>query len=188
MVRINDHGAWSLFIPGLKEGDTYKFSIVSNADNQVKRKSDPYAFRTENRPKNAAMVWDINKYEWKDDVWMKRRTHKNIPKLEFGNESMSGLGNENEYKSNVKDVIERQLLPSREIDDLPVYERPMSIYEVHLGSWKRNYDNPDYPNEWGYLSYHQLAHEIVEYVKKMGYTHVELLPVMEHPLDISWGY
>ena len=66
--------------------------------------------------------------------------------------------------------------------------KPMSIYEVHLGSWKKDYDNTEYPNEWGYKNYRQLAHEIVDYVKEMNYTHIELLPVSEHPLDISWGY
>lgn len=65
---------------------------------------------------------------------------------------------------------------------------PMSIYEVHLGSWQKDYKNKDFPNEWGYKSYRQLAYELVKYVKKMGYTHVELLPIMEHPLDKSWGY
>lgn len=63
------------------------------------------------------------------------------------------------------------------------YASPVSIYEVHLGSWrKREKDG------WGFLNYRELAHKIVDYVKLMGYTHVELLPVMEHPLDKSWGY
>ena len=66
--------------------------------------------------------------------------------------------------------------------------QPISIYEVHLGSWKKDYDNPDFHNEWGYKNYKQLAYELVEYVKDMGYTHIELLPIMEHPLDQSWGY
>ncbi len=57
---------------------------------------------------------------------------------------------------------------------------PISIYEVHLGSWKRK--NGDF------LSYREIAHELVKYVKKMNFTHVEILPVMEHPLDESWGY
>ena len=69
---------------------------------------------------------------------------------------------------------------------------PVSIYEVHLGSWKKDFENNfeknDAPNEWGYKSYRQLAQELVEYVKENNYTHIELLPVMEHPLDISWGY
>jgi 1,4-alpha-glucan branching enzyme len=65
---------------------------------------------------------------------------------------------------------------------------PISIYEVHLGSWKKDYNNINFLNEWGYKNYRQLAYEIVDYVKKMGYTHIELMPVMEHPLDISWGY
>jgi 1,4-alpha-glucan branching enzyme len=59
--------------------------------------------------------------------------------------------------------------------------RPISVYEVHLASWQRT-DR----NEW--LSYRDLAPRIVEYVRSMGYTHVELLPVMEHPFDGSWGY
>lgn len=66
--------------------------------------------------------------------------------------------------------------------------KPVSIYEVHLGSWKKDYDNADFPSEWGFKNYRQLAHELVYYVKAMNYTHIELLPVMEHPLDISWGY
>lgn len=66
--------------------------------------------------------------------------------------------------------------------------QPISIYEVHLGSWKKDFDNPDFHNEWGYKNYKQLAYELVEYVKNMGYTHIELLPIMEHPLDQSWGY
>ena len=60
--------------------------------------------------------------------------------------------------------------------------QPISIYEVHLGSWKKDYNNKDFSNEWGYKNYRQLAYEISDYVKEMGYTHVELMPVMEHPL------
>ena len=74
----------------------------------------------------------------------------------------------------------------------PFRKAPVSVYEVHPGSWKKDYENnfhgSDKPNEWGYKNYRQLAHELVEYVKEMNYTHIELLPVMEHPLDISWGY
>jgi 1,4-alpha-glucan branching enzyme len=57
----------------------------------------------------------------------------------------------------------------------------MSIYEVHLGSWKRNEDG-------GWLNYRQLAHDLVAYCKEMGFTHIELMPVLEHALDASWGY
>ena len=62
-------------------------------------------------------------------------------------------------------------------------ERPLSFYEVHLGSWQRPGDDPD---RW--LTYRELAHQLVEYCKEMGYTHLELLPVSEHPLSASWGY
>ncbi len=65
---------------------------------------------------------------------------------------------------------------------LNALEAPMSTYEVHLGSWRRG---PDHP---GYLTYRQLADELVPYVRDMGFTHIELLPVAEHPFDGSWGY
>ncbi|MEO7775438.1 MAG: 1,4-alpha-glucan branching protein GlgB [Steroidobacteraceae bacterium] len=58
---------------------------------------------------------------------------------------------------------------------------PMSIYEVHLGSWKRHADGR-------FLSYRELAADLVPYVEKLGFTHIELLPITEHPLDDSWGY
>jgi len=61
------------------------------------------------------------------------------------------------------------------------YDRPLNIYEVHLGSWKRD-------EEGRFYTYRRLADELVPYVRDMGYTHVEFLPVMEHPLDASWGY
>lgn len=63
-----------------------------------------------------------------------------------------------------------------------VMKSAMNIYEVHLGSWKRH------PREDGFYSYKELAETLIPYVKEMGYTHIEILPVMEHPLDASWGY
>ena len=60
-------------------------------------------------------------------------------------------------------------------------QEPMSIYEVHPGSWIRHQDN-------SFLNYRLMAEKLVEYVLDLGYTHIELLPVMEHPLDQSWGY
>ena len=59
--------------------------------------------------------------------------------------------------------------------------QPISIYEVHLGSWQRSDDG-------NFLNYKDIAHRLVEYVKRLGFTHIELMPITEHPLDDSWGY
>jgi 1,4-alpha-glucan branching enzyme len=62
-----------------------------------------------------------------------------------------------------------------------LYEKPVNIYEVHIGSWKRKKENE-------FLTYRELADELVEYLKEMNYTHIEVMPVNEYPLDDSWGY
>lgn len=65
--------------------------------------------------------------------------------------------------------------------DKNALDAPFSVYEVHLGSWKRKDNNK-------FLSYKEMADELVDYVKKMNFTHVEMMPVMEYPFDPSWGY
>ena len=62
-----------------------------------------------------------------------------------------------------------------------ILHKPVNIYEMHLGSWKRREDGT-------FMTYEEIAEELIPYLKEMHYTHVEFLPVMEHPLDMSWGY
>ncbi len=141
-MRVRDlTGIWELFIPGLGEGDLYKFEVKSRYKGYLGEKADPYAFYSELRPQSSSVVYDITKYKWNDEKWMKERRVKNW------------------------------------------LEAPISTYEVHLGSWSRI---PDEENRW--LSYRELADSLIPYVKDMGYTHMQLLPVSEHPLDESWGY
>ena len=71
----------------------------------------------------------------------------------------------------------------REREAVPHHMKPMTIYEVHLGSWRRRVEEGDRP-----LTYRELAETLVPYVRDLGFTHVELLPVMEHPFGGSWGY
>ncbi len=63
------------------------------------------------------------------------------------------------------------------------YDAPLSIYELHPGSWQRDPDDPD-----RFLTFRELAEKLIPYVEKLGFSHIELMPVMEHPLDESWGY
>jgi 1,4-alpha-glucan branching enzyme len=134
-------GVWEIFIPGLREGEIYKYEIKSRQRSYLGLKSDPYGFYAEQRPKTASVVYDVDRYAWNDQTWMAER-------------------------------------PARQ-----GFRAPISIYEVHLGSWRRS------PEE-GHrlLNYREIAEQLADYVGKMGFTHVELLPVMEHPLDESWGY
>lgn len=140
MRVLGSSGIWELFIPGLREGELYKFEIKTKAD-QILVKADPYAFFSELRPKSASVVCSISSYTWNDQAWMNVRRS-------------------------------RDWLAS-----------PISIYEVHLGSWMRVPEDHDRQ-----LTYRELSERLVPYVKEMGFSHIELLPVSEHPLDASWGY
>jgi 1,4-alpha-glucan branching enzyme len=66
---------------------------------------------------------------------------------------------------------------------LQPYDKPVSIYEVHFGSWQRDPSDPD-----RFMTYIEIADQLIPYVKNLGFTHIELMPIMEHPLDESWGY
>jgi 1,4-alpha-glucan branching enzyme len=138
MRSLGSTGIWELFVPGLADGDHYKYELRTQAG-EVKLKTDPLAFATEVPPKNASIVYRPT-YEWGDEEWMRKRA---------------------------------------EADALA---KPVSIYEVHLGSWRRHV------HDSSPLSYRELADELADYATDMGFTHVELLPVMEHPFSGSWGY
>jgi 1,4-alpha-glucan branching enzyme len=132
-------GVWELFIPGIGEGELYRYDVRSHHRGYAARKSDPFGFYTEMRPSNASITADIFSYTWNDGAWMQAR-ERSAP-----------------------------------------LDGPMSIYEVHLGSWRRGLGN-----EW--LSYEDSARQLAAYAVEMGYTHIELLPIAEHPFDGSWGY
>jgi len=141
MRTLGASGVWELFIPGLAEGELYKFEI-RDRQGSVRLKTDPYGTRFESPPGNAAIVCDPGKFAWSDGAWMELR-HAGAGKI----------------------------------------DRPVSIYEVHLGSWRRKPEDANRP-----LSYRELALELADYVNEMGFTHVELMPLAEHPFDGSWGY
>ena len=81
---------------------------------------------------------------------------------------------------NIKDYSWKDEEWMKAKDRLSYNDKPMNIYEVHLGSWKRKWDGE-------FFTYEEL-YEMIDYVKDMGYTHIEIMPITEHPLDESWGY
>ncbi|MGD0615273.1 MAG: alpha-amylase family glycosyl hydrolase, partial [Verrucomicrobiota bacterium] len=138
MRTLGASGVWEIFVPGVGEGEHYKFEI-HNLHGHLVLKTDPYGFFFETPPKNAAIVWDTKKFKWTDEAWMQRRREGN---------------------------------PLRS---------PMSIYEVHPGSWRKKSMGES-------LNYRELAGPLIQYLKQMGFTHVEFMPVAEHAFYPSWGY
>jgi len=160
-MRKGPTGVWELFIPELGVGDRYKYEI-KNQDGHIYEKSDPYGFQQEVRPKTASIVADLDAYRWNDQDWIEQRRHTDT------------------------------------------LTQPISVYEVHLGSWLHasSTEPAILPNGETepvvvvselkpgarFLTYRELAAKLIPYVKELEYTHIELLPIAEHPFDGSWGY
>ena len=136
MKRTDEKGIYSVFIPGAKVGDMYKYRVTQSTG-RVVDKMDPYAFHSELRPNTASIVADLDFSLWSDEKWLSKRT-KNL-------------------------------------------DQPLNIYEVHLGSWKKDKDV-----EW--INYRDIADDLIAYLKEMHFTHVEFMPLCEYPFDGSWGY
>ena len=161
LTKSKTGDVWEGFIPGVVAGQLYKFLLVSH-DGEKLYKADPYAFFAELPPGTASRTADISGYAWKDEKWMAERAER------------------------------------------PMLKSPLNIFEVHLGSWKRHGNDPQgepredgtwpgpgdpFPAQRGtFYTYDDLSKELVAYVKKMGYSHIEVLPLSEHPFDGSWGY
>ncbi|MCP4999088.1 MAG: 1,4-alpha-glucan branching protein GlgB [Hyphomicrobiales bacterium] len=141
MRRRGSSGVWETFVPGVGEGEHYKYELVDRHGHVLPQKADPFALGAEHPPKTASVVRRLDNHIWSDKDWMSKRE-------------------------------------ARQKTD-----QPISIYEVHLGSWKRIPEDGNRP-----LSYREHASQLVGYAKDMGFTHIELMPVSEYPFDGSWGY
>lgn len=139
MSKQSPSGIWELFVPNISCGMKYKFRVHA-MDGRITDKADPMALWSEQPPRTASIVHNLN-YKWNDSSWIQKRAE------------------------------------SRALD------QPISIYEVHLGSWKKCNDS-----NHGWLDYRELAHQLVDYCKQLGFTHLELMPISEHPFTGSWGY
>ena len=141
MTKVGPVGIWTAFLPGVQEGQLYKFLITTPEGGKI-YKADPYANWAELRPGTASRTADLSGYTWHDARWMEDRAKKD---------------------------------PNKE---------PMAIYECHVGSWMKHPDG----TEDGFYTYREFADRLVQYLKEMKFTHVELMGILEHPFDGSWGY
>ncbi len=160
-MQLRQGGIWELFIPEITEGELYKYEIRGQ-NGHCYQKADPYGFQHEVRPATSSIVTKLGTYQWQDQQWISQRDEKN-----------------------------------------PL-DQPISIYEMHLGSWTHaSVDSPfietngtprkpvpaaDLKPEARLLTYPELTAKLIPYVKARGFTHIELMPVSEHPFDGSWGY
>ncbi|NME84305.1 1,4-alpha-glucan branching protein GlgB [Clostridium sp. SM-530-WT-3G] len=154
------------------------------------------------------VVGDFNNFEVKDEYKLERITDNGIWKGFFKEPQIGqkykyciidANGKQGEFKADPY-AIQSELRPGNASiiyeaedfkwtdtewismrDKVNVLEQPLNIYEIHLGSWKRK-ENGDF------LSYEEICEELPSYIKEMGYTHIEIMPLVEHPLDASWGY
>ena len=154
-------GIWELFMPLMNEGDTYKYEIRTQ-EGHIYEKSDPYGFLHEVRPQNGSIISKLNDFNWNDKNWIKDR------------------------------------------DSNDQLNKPISVYEMHLGSWMHESNENLYIDKNGtkrkpvpaadlkpgtrLLTYPELTKKLIPYVKERGFTHIELMPISEHPFDGSWGY
>lgn len=154
-------GVWEGFVPGATTGQLYKF-LIKTADGRSLYKADPYAFSAEVAPGTASRITNLGGHRWRDGMFLRRRNRRN-----------------------------------------PLRER-LNIFEVNLGSWRRHGNEPQgepredgtwpgpgdsFPAQRGTpYTYEELADELVSYVGEMGYSHIEVMPLAEHPFDGSWGY
>ncbi|MCR1962569.1 1,4-alpha-glucan branching protein GlgB [Clostridium perfringens] len=196
--------SFDLFLDG-KEHSAYKFMgahfITENRKRGVR-------FTTwAPRASKIYVIGDFNNWELKEEYSMEKINERGIwslflPKLEEGIKYKFAVVNEcgnntvykadpyafkSELRPNTASVLtkiksfrwgDKRWLNKREKEGLD--NKPMNIYELHLGSWKRK--------DGEFMTYEEISEVLVEYIKEMGYTHVEFMPINEHPLDASWGY
>ena len=157
-------GVWEIFLPDVSVGARYKFDIVGADGAQLPQKADPFAFAGELRPSTASVVTATPSL--KRSAATGRNGHGH------------GTNGANAMKGAVTPIG-----PQADVVPGPVIavDRPLSIYEVHAGSWQRN-------EAGGWLTWSELGDRLIPYVVRLGFTHIELLPVTEHPFDGSWGY
>src|SRR5438445_4884929 len=140
MRKLLGSGTWELFLPGVREGAHYKFEIRTHSG-ALLLKSDPFAFFNQHGISTSSLIYNLERYTWRDQAWMEARRAKDWTKS------------------------------------------AISIYEVHLGSWRRCAEEGNRS-----LSYLEFAETLLPYVLELGYTNLELMPIAEHPFEGSWGY
>ena len=165
MDRIEDGRFFSCFVDGAKGGQMYKYRIYLK-NGRFYDHADPYAFYSEKRPGTASVLWDMDRYAFTDEEWMRERSS--------------------------------------------CQDKPLNIYELHLGSWHRKDTDSELLDETGHIiggpeeegqeekeeadvsagwyRYEEIAPLLIPYLRENGYNYVEFMPLAEYPADESWGY
>ena len=179
MRRIPDTGIWEIEITPLAVGQHYKYSILGQ--NGVRfLKADPYAVYADSEDSSASAIYQLAGYPWQDAEWIsQRREQQLVPPLEEGGTVISTATQGKTLPNSREEGGRSSSILANGLGSYPSV--PLNIYEVHLGSWRRHPDGTSY-------SYLELAESLLPYLVEMNYTHLEILPLMEHPHNHSWGY
>lgn len=191
------------------QGRNYEaYNIFGSHIRTEKRKKGVQFVTWAPNAKDVYVVGEFNNFELKEEFKLERITENGIwkgflygPKIgdKYKYCIMEKNGKKGEYKADPY-ALQSELRPNNasiiyepseflwtdekwigKRNSINVLEQPLNIYEIHLGSWKTN-------SEGNFLTYEEIAEELPKYLKEMSYTHVEIMPLVEHPLDASWGY
>ncbi len=191
MTRVTEAGVWEYVLPlpekeknGAADdltGQRYKYRVTG--DSGVQLKSDPYGICAETQPGTASVLYRPEKFEWHDRGW---RAHR---RRIFSNPTPKAAADSAEPLSETVSAANAKKRRGAPRTARAFYPAPMNIYEVHPGSFRTREGMTTKNNPQAYLNFRELADVLVPYAAEMGYTHVQLMPVMEHPGDASsFGY
>lgn len=175
--HLSDKGTrFTVWVP-----DAKNVAVVGTAEGKEKQER----FEMEPLPFDST-IWEVRipldlsgfNYEYEIETMAKERIRKSDPYArasEMRPQTRSIVPSESAYEWDKGIYQQKQRLSQNH------FEKPLAIYELHMGTWKRAADG-------SFLTYREIAAELIPYVKNQGFTHIEMLPITEHPLDESWGY
>lgn len=171
-----DETVFTIWIPDVKRVSVLCSSVAGEPDERYTMEPHPkdvsiWQVRIPRRMADAVYVYEIETFQ--GEILTKSDPFARAGEIRPANRSVVAGSSKHEWS--------KSALNYKAIQSKGHFEKPMAIYELHIGTWKKAKDGK-------FLTYRELAGELIPYIKRQGFTHIEILPITEHPLDESWGY